>query len=241
MNDEPTPDGADAPEPDLDLDLDLERELEPVLDDDEAIALDDSEDVVIVAPAPAVEAFATVVEPADLPIEAAPPVDAGAPVLEAIGRLGDDLGKRLDALQAAFERELRAESSREKVVDRLHAELQEYKNDLLLKVLKPVFVDLIQLHDDMGKMAEALEDDRTSEVLRDFQLSVEDVLYRQGVEPYAVEGDAFDPRRQRAVSTVATDDPSLSKTIAERLRKGFASGDRVIRPELVSVFAAKRG
>ena len=58
-------------------------------------------------------------------------------------------------MQALFEREARAEATREKVVDRLHAELQEYKQDLLLKVMRPVFVDLIQLHDDIGKMVAA--------------------------------------------------------------------------------------
>ena len=52
-----------------------------------------------------------------------------------------------------FEREIRAEATREKVVDRLHAELQEYKQDLLLNILRPVFIDLIQLHDDIGKVA----------------------------------------------------------------------------------------
>ena len=51
---------------------------------------------------------------------------------------------------------------------------------------------------------------------------------------------ATDPRRQRAVSTVPTDDPDLNKTVAARHRKGFRSGDRVIRPEIVSVYALKR-
>ena len=63
--------------------------------------------------------------------------------------------RRLDAIQAVLEREQRAEATRERVIDRLHAELQEYKQDLLLKVQRPIFVDLIQLHDDIGKMIEA--------------------------------------------------------------------------------------
>jgi len=156
--------------------------------------------------------------------------------IAAIRDLGDSLGKRLDALQSLFEREARAESSRERVVDRLHAELQEYKQDLLLKVLRPVFVDLIQLHDDIGKMAAAGADGAMAPV----QQGIEDILYRQGVEPFAVEAAAFDPRLQRAVSTVPTDDPALNKTVAARLRKGFRAGEKVIRPEVVAVFAAKK-
>ncbi|MEW4567201.1 nucleotide exchange factor GrpE [Tautonia sp. JC769] len=169
--------------------------------------------------------------------DAGPPaVDPMAPVLDAIAHLGG----RLEKLQAVVDRESRAESSREKVVDRLHAELQDYKNDLLLKITRPIFIDLIQLHDDLGKMAEALAEAAAIQVLRDVQQGLEDVLYRQGVEPFRTDEQTFDPRRQRAVSTVATDDPGRAKRIAARLRPGFVLDEKVIRPELVSVFALNR-
>jgi molecular chaperone GrpE len=162
----------------------------------------------------------------------------------AIEALGDRLSQRLDAIQTALERDARAEATRERVVDRLHTELQEYKQDLLLKVQRPIFIDLIQLHDDIGKMIEArpaVEGDADRAVagrglLESIQVAIEDILYRQGVEPFAADGDAFDPRRQRAVATVATDDPSRNKFIAARLRKGFQAGEKLIRPELVSVY-----
>ena len=169
------------------------------------------------------------------------------PLLEAVATLGTSLDRRLDTLQALFEREVRAEATREKVVDRLHAELQEYKQDMLLNVLRPVFVDLIQLHDDIGKITAAQaegdgEVGRLLDLMRGFQQGIEDILYRQGVEPYTLEGETFDPRRQRAVATVPTDDPALVKTIAVRHRKGFQvqAGEKVIRPEIVSVYALKK-
>ena len=119
------------------------------------------------------------------------------------------------ALQTLLERELRAETTREKVVDRLHAELQEYKQDLLLNVLRPVFVDLIQLHDDVGKMAvslaemasESLDSTRIHALFGGIQQGIEDILYRQGVEPFTHHEEQFDAKRQRAVSTVPTTDP----------------------------------
>jgi molecular chaperone GrpE len=174
---------------------------------------------------------------------------AEAPVvLNAIQGLGERLGRRLDMLQTTFERELRAEATRERVVDRLHAELQDYKQDFLLKVQRPIFIDLIQLHDDMGKMIESrvsagLGVDRSTDVrgiLEPIQTAIEDILYRQGVEPFAVEGTEFDPKKQRAVSTQATDDPALNKRVAARLRKGFCAGDKVIRPEIVAVFTFRQ-
>jgi molecular chaperone GrpE len=170
--------------------------------------------------------------------------EPSAPVAGLIDALGERLERRLDALQTLFDREIRAEATREKVVDRLHAELQEYKQDLLLNTLRPVFIDLIQLHDDIGKVAVAgpeIPDEvrRLVGLMQGFQQGIEDVLYRQGVEPFEVEGDAFDARRQRAVATLPTADPSRNKAVAVRHRKGFRAGDRVIRPEVVSVFAFK--
>lgn len=172
---------------------------------------------------------------------------------EAIDLLGERLNQRLAGLQTQFDREVRAEATRERIVDRLHAELQEYKQDFLLKVQRPIFIDLIQLHDDIGKMARAIapngDDDGEADergagfrdTLESIQVAIEDVLYRQGVEPYRGEGEAFDPRRQRALTTVPTDREELAKTIAERLRPGFLADDKVIRPELVSVYTlAKR-
>lgn len=173
------------------------------------------------------------------------PVGATAPDWrDSFARLEERLGQRLDAIQSVLERDSRAEATRERIVDRLHAELQEYKQDFLLKVQRPIFLDLIQLHDDVGKMIEARpRDDENPDraaavrgILESIQVALEDILYRQGVEPFAVEGDAFDPRRQRAVSTVLTEDSRRNKTVAARMRKGFQSGERMIRPELVSVY-----
>lgn len=165
--------------------------------------------------------------------------------LIAIRALNDALMKRLGDLQSAFDREVRAEATREKVVDRLHAELQEYKQDLLLNTLRPVFIDLIQLHDDIGKLVQAQEQadghpSRLTDTMNGFQQGIEDILYRQGVEPFQQDTDVFDPRRQRAASTVVTDDPSMVKTVASRLRKGFQAGEKLIRPEIVTVYTLRK-
>jgi molecular chaperone GrpE len=167
---------------------------------------------------------------------------------DAISALRDDLGRRIDGLRSTFERELRGEASRERIVDRLHAELQDYKQDLLLKVQRPIFIDLIQLHDDVGKMV-ATRDRAEPDAggagsfrgsLESIQTAIEDILYRQGVEPFSLETSEFDPRRQRAISTTPTEDPALNKTVGARIRKGFAAGEKLIRPELVSVFLLRQ-
>jgi molecular chaperone GrpE len=196
-------------------------------------------------------ALAAEAEPVPVDAESEPEPEPDEPITgptiadevrEAVARLGDQLGRKLDALQSQFDREVRAEANRERIVDRLHAELQEYKQDLLLKMQRPMFVDLIQLHDDVGKMAAAVapDADEFRGTLASIQTALEDVLYRQGVEPFRAEGDAFDPRRQRAVATVPTADAALAKTLAARIRPGFQSGDKVIRPEVVSVYTLQK-
>ncbi len=197
-------------------------------------------------PAPAYDSIATVEDAvAFAPListgetASGPPLDL-SPALHAIA----GLHQKMDALGVAFEREVRAEATREKIVDRLHAELQDYKQDLVLSLMKPVFLDLIQLHDDVGKMMPSQAEGDTSSAntsaLADVRQAIEDILYRQGVEPFRSEGEDFDARRQRAVTTVPTEDPAQARKVALRLRAGFASGDRVIRPEIVSVFAIRR-
>jgi molecular chaperone GrpE len=207
---------------------------------------DTGPEVAFVVPAAAYDTIATDDELAPRPeLRTIVPAEPPSAVLAAVRELGDGLGRRLDQLQTLFDREIRAEATREKVVDRLHAELQEYKQDLLLNALRPLIIDLVQLHDDIGKMIAAQGEPeppvaRLLGIMAGFQQGIEDILYRQGIEPFEVEGDAFDPRRQRAVATVTSDDPAQAKTVAEHLRKGFRAGDKIIRPEIVAVFAAKR-
>ena len=38
------------------------------------------------------------------------------------------------------------------------------------------------------------------------------------------------------MTTVPTEEPERNKTIAARLRPGFQAGDKIIRPEIVSVY-----
>ncbi len=212
---------------------------------DSGFGLDPDDSIAFVVPAPA--AFALDTGDSIAPFDPGEPPAPPDPLARSIADLGETLARRLDALQTVFDREIRAEATREKVVDRLHAELQEYKQGLILGILRPVFVDLIRLHDDLGKSLEApLAADPSSEarrlldLMRGYRQEVEDILYRQGVEPFQDDaGEAFDPRRQRALSTIPTDDPAQNKKVAARLRKGFQAGDKVIRPEMVNVFAHK--
>src|SRR5579885_1650701 len=87
---------------------------------------------------------------------------------------------RFDQLEAKFDSKIREDAAREAIVERLHVELQQYKSDLLLQVLRPVLLDLIAMHDDIGKAiktAGAETSEGTSELnqwLDRFRTDVED-------------------------------------------------------------------
>ncbi len=159
--------------------------------------------------------------------------------------LAGRLDRRFDGLQSQFDREVRAEATRERVVDRLHTELQGYKQDLLYSLLRPLFLDLIQWHDELARRAESLAagsdpDQRQGRLLAELSEGLEDLLCRHGVEPFRLESDQFDPSQQRSIKTVTSPDPCQHRTVAARLRPGFRSGERLIRPELVSVYTPVR-
>src|SRR5206468_3365785 len=80
-------------------------------------------EVTYVVPPPAYDSIATEVpEPLEEARPAPAPLDL-SPAIGAISSLGEGLHRKLDGLQTLFDREIRAEATREKVVDRLHAEL----------------------------------------------------------------------------------------------------------------------
>ena len=155
---------------------------------------------------------------------------------------GQGTGRSLEpAARIAFRRLLngiRAEATRERVIDRLHAELQEYKQDFLLKVQRPIFIDLIQLHDDIGKMIDARRQSarrrigdrwtcvgfsnrfrppsKTSCTVRGSNLS------RWTGRSSIHESNARSRHRRQTTRN--------STSALLRLRKGFYSGEKLIRP-----------
>ncbi len=170
-----------------------------------------------------------------------------------------DLGASLEPLQAtmtrgfadllrAFEDKIAYDHSKERQIDRLHAELQEHKRDLVAKIKRPLIQGLVRLHDDLGKVvaalgrrpAEELTPERFFNAFDGFADDVELLLGQHGIEAYSAPGEEFDPRRQTALRTESTDDSDLVGTIAARLRPGFSEGETLLQKERVAVYASAR-
>ncbi len=160
----------------------------------------------------------------------------------------DDIDKKLDLLSQEFQEKLKNDSLKEKIIDGLHNELQEYKKDIFKKQFRSLILDLINIIDDLRKLS---EHHRTKEVLDgDFKKllgqlelipsDLEDIFKNHGITPFACSGDNFDPKRQKVLKKVETRNKASDKTIAKSLRPGYEWDGWVIRPEMVEACIYKK-
>jgi molecular chaperone GrpE len=159
----------------------------------------------------------------------------------------DLLVTKLDTLQAEFQSKLKYDQHKEKIIDELHGELQEYKSDLIKKLLQPMIMDVIHAIDDFNKLTshyrqktpEEIDPQKLLNLIASIPEDLEHLLYRQGIETFRGSEPDFNPSRQRAVKTLATPEPAKDKTIAQSLRQGYEWEGKVLRPEMVEVYIYK--
>lgn len=149
----------------------------------------------------------------------------------------------MQSLRQDFDTKVKYDESKEHLIDTLHRELQAYREGLHFRILRPLFLDLITMYDDLGKIVDALQaknsDSSPQQVIQNFasfQETIEEILQRHGVEAFYAEESTFIPSRQRVLKVLPTTDPTQDKHIARRVRKGFAYESRVLRPEIVEIY-----
>lgn len=158
------------------------------------------------------------------------------------------LKSKIDDLSADFQSKLRYDSHKEKIIDDLHHELQKHKEGLILKLLRPVFMDVIEVIDDTNKMIRSLKEknqlDNAGKILKTLENipgDLEDLLYKHGVEVVETEEKGFDPSVQKILKVEVTKDESKNKAIAQKIKNGYQWEERLIRHEMVTVFKYMKG
>lgn len=151
--------------------------------------------------------------------------------------------KKLNRLEHNFETKIKYDEHKQTVIDRMHTELQEYKNDVLLTLTKPLFMDLIKLYDDVPKISRSLHNDAGLESLHDLEREVQDyileILEKYDVYLFKELEDIFNPRSQQAIRTTPTSDQENVRKVTTRLRPGFKRDEKILRPEGVEVLVYK--
>lgn len=147
------------------------------------------------------------------------------------------------SLLAVFNEKLLHDAGKDRQIEVLHAELQQYKSDAIGKLMRPLYLRVTRMHNDLARIIdsvalapEPLSTEKAAAILSSFQGDIEDALADHGVTPYREPGSMFDPRRQTAIETVSTEDADLKGAIAERVRPGFEQGDVILEKERVKVF-----
>ena len=177
-------------------------------------------------------------------------VEPAADLPPALSR--DDLQavlRSLSTLQEQFDAKLRFDAGKQTVIDRQHEELEKFRKDLAWNLVKPVFLDIVRVIDDIeGQLPFFKNPEKpasTEDVLKFLSAlgdDLRDILAGKGVESYTAEtGEPFVPVRQNIVKTVPTADPSLNKVVVEQARPGYAAsnGQTILRPAQVRVYAYK--
>jgi|GEM_PF-1789752 len=174
-------------------------------------------------------------------------ISSEADVMAPIDQKLADIAKQLSDLRKEFQVKIKTDAHKEKVIDNLHKELQQYKNNHLKKYLLPTIMDLIQFIDGMRKITDYLTVQRLEDndpqpltklikLLKSIPPDLEDICCRQGITPFKCNDITFDPGRQRILKKIKTEDREKDKTVAESLRPGYVWDGEVIRPEMVSVY-----
>ena len=150
-------------------------------------------------------------------------------------------------LREEFNEKLKYDKHKEEMIDDLHNQLQQYKDNLVLKAYKPLVLDIISLIDSNNKKVDILKNQSINKLnslkllknIEDFSEDLQDMLIRQGVEMFRSEGKVFDGLIHSPATTIETDDISRDKMIANTLKPGYILDDKVIKKEVVEVYSYK--
>lgn len=162
--------------------------------------------------------------------------DADLNLFGTLERLADDMA----GLRRDFDAKIQYDEVKERQIAAMHDELQTLRAGVHLRLLQPMFTDLIAMHDDLAEALRTEQDGETSapvaKILMTFMDTILDTLLRNGVSSYSVGSDELDLSRQRVINAMDTAEAELDRRVARRLRVGFEyDGGKVLRPEWVVV------
>ena len=181
----------------------------------------------------------TIEEVEPQPMDSTNPNDLINTLLERI----ESLNQQNELLLKKFDGKIAEDEHKAQLFDKMYNELQSYKTDLYAKILKPFILSTITLLDDtntfIGKLGEN-ESALAEKYLRTMPDDLIDILESNGVVLYEDDVDKFNPRTQRVVKQVPTDNPDLDNFIVKRIRKGYSWNGVNLKPELVWIYKFKQ-
>ncbi|MGP6174736.1 nucleotide exchange factor GrpE [Corynebacterium sp. A21] len=172
--------------------------------------------------------------PEDAAFDATLESDINAALADLDAELADAEASSEEGLEASVEAEL---AERTEDLKRVSAEYANYRRrterdrqGVIDTAKTTVIIKLLPILDDLD-LAEQ-HGDLTEGPLKVFADKFRSTLTEQKLESFAVEGDPFDPEIHEAVQDLSSGDEKVIGTV---LRKGYRSGERMIRTAMVII------
>lgn len=143
----------------------------------------------------------------------------------------------ISSLKNIVQLRLAYDETKERLFDKLYAELEALKKNSAFEDLRPLYMDLILLFDRIEHVRRDASEASTSypEFLKTISDEVLEILYRRDVEVIHNDNTLFDPSIQRAVAVEPTEQETENNAVVRIVRSGFRHKDRLLRPEEVIV------
>ena len=154
-------------------------------------------------------------------------------------QLSTEILQELRELRAELRAQRAERDTKDAAFQAMHEELQQYKDDFMLQVEKPLLLDLLLYYDSLNWFQESLvKQDMSADVLEEnFQYLIDELLellYRRDVMPME-SSERFDRTQHRAVQVVQTDLREHHERITQVMKRGFRRSGTTLRPEEVIV------
>jgi molecular chaperone GrpE len=153
----------------------------------------------------------------------------------------DAIMDRLQSIEGAIQKRLAYDESKEKIIDKLHSELQRYKSDIYAKLTDPIFRDICAEIDGIRQI-KLHHYEKMDEVARKHIDTIEEglmlILDKYHILPFTTEPNTrFSSTRHRKVNHQPTDDDTLVGLVARSISSGFSLEERVIFAEKVTIYS----
>ena len=157
-----------------------------------------------------------------------------------------DLNEKMDVMNDTVSQKILNMDFEKNIADKLHKELQGYKNDLYFQLIKPLIMDLINMRERMRKAVKHFSKEigeKKVEMLESYVEEIETILENNNIEIYETkkEKDNYKIKKQRIVKQIKTSDEKLHGKICNILTNGYiyTEKNKIIFPEKVEVYVYK--
>ena len=157
-----------------------------------------------------------------------------------------ELNEKMDVMNDTVSQKILNMDFEKNVADKLHKELQGYKDDLYFQLVKPLIMDLINMRERMRRAVKHFSKEtgeKKVEMLESYVEEIETILENNNIEIYETkkEKDDYKVKKQRIVKQIKTSDEKLHGKICNILTNGYiyTEKNKIIFPEKVEVYVYK--